>query len=85
MKRDSEKDVDADKDDDMLPEYDFTGAVQGKYYKRYREGTNVVLIEPDLHKLFPTAESVNAALRRVAKGMRTRPRVRTESGKLRAR
>ena len=29
--------------DDMLPEYDFTGAVRGKYYERYRQGTNVVL------------------------------------------
>jgi len=37
--------------------------VRGKYAKRYREGTNVVLIDPDLHKLFPTSEAVNRALR----------------------
>jgi hypothetical protein len=37
--------------------------VRGKYAKRYREGTNVVLIDPDLHKLFPNAEAVNRALR----------------------
>ena len=36
---------------------------RGKYAKRYREGTNVVLIDPDLHKLFPTSEAVNRALR----------------------
>ena len=37
-----------DSDDDMLPEYDFTGAVRGKYYERYRQGTNVVLLDPDV-------------------------------------
>ena len=37
--------------------------VRGKYAKKYREGTNVVLIEPDLHRVFPDAESVNKALR----------------------
>ena len=36
---------------------------RGKYAMRYREGTNVVLIDPDLHKLFPTSEAVNRALR----------------------
>ncbi len=33
-------------DDDLLPEYDFSGAVRGKYYERYRQGTNVVLLVP---------------------------------------
>jgi hypothetical protein len=37
--------------------------VRGKYLKAYREGTNVVLIDPDLHKLFPDSEAVNRALR----------------------
>ena len=37
--------------------------VRGKYSKKYREGTNIVLIEPDLHKVFPNSESVNKALR----------------------
>ena len=37
--------------------------VRGKYAKRYREGTNVVVIDPDLHKLFPNSEAVNRALR----------------------
>jgi hypothetical protein len=35
---------------------------RGKYTKRYREGTNVVVIAPELHKLFPDSESVNQAL-----------------------
>ncbi|MEM9276240.1 MAG: hypothetical protein AAGA80_25285 [Cyanobacteria bacterium P01_F01_bin.143] len=37
--------------------------VRGKYTKRYREGTNIVLIDPDLHPLFPDSEAVNRALR----------------------
>ena len=47
----------------MLPEYDFSGAVLGKYYERYRQGTNVVLLEPDVAQAFKDSESVNRALR----------------------
>ncbi len=39
---------------------------RGKYARRYREGTNIVLIDADLHKLFPDSESVNHALRNYA-------------------
>ena len=52
--------------DDLRPEYDFanmTGGVRGRYIDRYRSGTNVVLLEPDIAAAFPTAESVNEALR----------------------
>jgi hypothetical protein len=45
--------------------------VRGKYAKRYREGTNVVLIDPDLHKLFPNSEAVNRALREYVSKKRT--------------
>jgi hypothetical protein len=48
---------------DMLPEYDFRGGVRGKYAKRYAKGTNVVLLDPDVAKVFPDSESVNRALR----------------------
>ena len=51
------------KDPDMLEEYDFSKGVQGKYAKRYAEGTNVVVIEPDVAKVFPDHASVNQALR----------------------
>ncbi len=51
------------KDQDMLEEYDFSKGVQGKYAKRYAEGTNVVVIEPDVVKFFPDHNSVNQALR----------------------
>lgn len=50
-------------EDDMLPEYDFRGAVRGKYYERYRQGTNVVLLDPDVAEVFRDAAAVNSALR----------------------
>jgi hypothetical protein len=48
---------------DEYPENLIKSGVRGKYSKQYREGTNVVLIDPDLHKLFPNSEAVNRALR----------------------
>lgn len=58
-----------ERNDDLRPEYDLgkllpTG-VQGKYAERFREGTNLVLLAPDVADAFPTAESVNEALRLV--------------------
>lgn len=50
-------------DDEMRPEYDLRGGVRGKYYERYRQGTNVVLLEPDMAKIFHDSETVNLALR----------------------
>lgn len=50
-------------DPDMLEEYDFCKGVRGKYAKRYAEGTNVVLIEPDVAEFFPDHDTVNDALR----------------------
>ncbi len=52
--------------DDMRAEYDFAsmqGGVQGKYIRRIRQGTNVVVIEPDVADAFPTEAAVNEALR----------------------
>jgi len=50
-------------DNEMLPEYDFRGAVRGKYFERYRQGCNVVVLEPDVASVFPNAAAVNRALR----------------------
>ena len=50
-------------DPDMLEEYDFRGGVRGKYAKRYAEGTNVVVLDPDVAEYFPDHESVNESLR----------------------
>ena len=55
-----------DNDDDLLPEYDLSklkGGVRGKYLQRYRAGTNLALLAPDIRAAFPTDESVNQALR----------------------
>lgn len=51
------------KNPDMLEEYDFSKGVRGKYAMRYAEGTNVVVIEPDVAEVFPDHDSVNQALR----------------------
>ena len=51
-------------EDEMLPEYDFSGGVRGKYAARYREGTNLVLLDPDVAKAFHDSAAVNEALRR---------------------
>ena len=52
-----------DPEDEMLPEYDFSGGVRGKYYEEYKKGTNVILLEPDLARVFHDSATVNEALR----------------------
>jgi hypothetical protein len=52
--------------DELRHEYDLSqmrGGVRGKYAKRFREGTNLVLLSPDVARHFPDEDSVNAALR----------------------
>jgi alpha-beta hydrolase superfamily lysophospholipase len=53
--------------DAMRPEYDFSQGVRSKYAARYRAGTNVVRLDPDVAERFPTAEVVNRALRAIAR------------------
>ena len=48
---------------DMRPEYDFSGGVRGKHHKAYREDTNVVLLEPEVARVFRDSAAVNRALR----------------------
>jgi len=50
---------------DLLPEYDFSGGVRGKYAGRFAAGTNLVKLEPDVAKVFRDSASVNRALRRL--------------------
>ena len=57
---------------DMRAEYDFSSGVRGKYAKRYAKGANVVLLAPDVAKVFPTAEAVNDSLRALAGILRRR-------------
>ena len=59
-------------DHGMRAEYDFSRAVRGKYYERYRASTNVVVLDPDVSKVFPNAEAVNQALRALVSVARAR-------------
>jgi hypothetical protein len=52
-----------DSNGSLRAQYDFSKGVRGKYAKRYSEGTNVVLLAPDVAKVFADSESVNRALR----------------------
>jgi hypothetical protein len=81
MNTDNLKPVDSeDLDDDLLPEYDeatlrnlLKNGVRGKYVdslsetlrERYRQGTNLVKLDPDIADAFPTEQSVNEALRKL--------------------
>ena len=51
----------------MREEYDFSKGVRGKYAKRFEAGSNVVVLSPDVAKVFPNSDSVNEALRALAK------------------
>ena len=54
------------KRDEMRREYDLKalgGGIRGKYYRRYAEGTNLVLLDADVAEAFPSAKAVNDALR----------------------
>ena len=47
----------------MRADYDFSAGVRGKHHRVYRQGTNLVLLEPDIAEIFKSSESVNHALR----------------------
>jgi hypothetical protein len=58
--------IDNEMEDELQPEYDFAqleGGVRGKYVDRYRAGTNLVRLDPDVAKSFPNENAVNEALR----------------------
>ncbi len=58
--------------DTMRPEYDFSKAVRGVTAARYREGTNIVLLDPTVMDVFPDSAAVNEALRALAPVLRRR-------------
>jgi len=60
------KSDDKSKVGEMRAEYDFSDGVRGKYAKRYAEGSNVVVLDPDVAEHFKTSEDVNRALRELA-------------------
>jgi hypothetical protein len=72
-------------DPDILDEYDFSSGVRGKHLRQFSEGTNIVVLDPDVSKIFRDSESVNEALRAMGqiiekhsgRGPRRRPRAAT--------
>jgi hypothetical protein len=71
-------------DDEMRDHYDFSGGVRGKYAARYEQGTNVVVLAPDVAEIFPDSIAVNEALRTLvrmsAKMLRTKPESKKRGG-----
>lgn len=64
------KKVEAETEDELRPEYDLSqlkGRTRGKYVERYRAGTNLVRLEPDVAAAFPDAKAVNDVLRMLIK------------------
>jgi hypothetical protein len=59
-------------DNAMRREYDFSNAVRGKYYDRFKASSNVVVLDPDVSRVFPNAAAVNQALRVLASVGRAR-------------
>ncbi len=60
------KDPKTDKVAEMQPEYDFSAGVRGKYAARFDEGSNVVVLDPDVAARFPDSAAVNEALRKMS-------------------
>ena len=61
-----------DLDDELLPDYDeetlrtlLKNGIRGKYVDRYRQGTNLIKLDPDIAAAFPTEQAVNTALRKL--------------------
>jgi hypothetical protein len=57
------QEANSDRDPEMLDEYDFSKGVRGKYAGRFAQGSNVVVLDPDVAQVFTDSESVNQALR----------------------
>ena len=54
-------------DTEMRAEYDFSKGIRGKYYKKFMKGTNVVVLDPDVAKVFTDSKQVNEILRSITK------------------
>ncbi len=60
--------------EEMLPEYDFSRGVRGKYADRFAKETIMVVLDPDVAAIFPDRKSVNTALRALSRVVRDRQR-----------
>ncbi len=68
------------RDNEMRAHCDFTGGIHGKYARRYTEGTTVVILDPDVARMFPNREAVNETLRAVAQIVQIQERRRATLG-----
>jgi hypothetical protein len=57
-------------DPEILREYDFSSGIKGKYSKKFAEGTNLILLDPDMIKIFPDSNTVNETLRTLSEVMK---------------
>jgi len=69
------------KDDEMRAHYNFGNGIRGKYARRYAEGTNVVVLDPDVAREFPNRDAVNKTLRAVAQIIHLQGRKRDRANK----
>jgi hypothetical protein len=67
-------------DDEMLDEYDFSNGVRGKYVNRFKKGSNIIILDPDVAEIFSDSESVNKALRSIAHIIRNQMKSHNKSG-----
>ena len=67
-------------DPDMLEEYDFSKGIRGKYTSKYKKGTNIVVIDPDVAEFFPNNDAVNDALRSLIPIIKKREKRIAEQG-----
>lgn len=73
-------------DEEVLPEYDFSRGVRGRYIARLAKGSNVVVLDRDVQRMFPDSAAVNAALRALGKAVEVakRPAALNRSTRTRA-
>jgi hypothetical protein len=67
-------------EEDDIPEMELRGGIRGKYYERYKQGTNVVLLEPDVATVFRDSAAVNQALREYLSEHGAPPKVSKRAG-----
>jgi len=62
--------------EEMLAEYDFSNGEKGRYAKRAQKGSNVLVLDPDVAKVFRDPIATNESLRALAKVIRIHPKIR---------
>ncbi len=65
---------------EMLDEYDFSKGIRGKYAERYKKGTNVIIVDPDVAEYFSDSKAINDALRSIIPIIRQNVKKIAESG-----